>query len=115
MGAALGLGATMAVILLAAAALRKWLGESGVIVGAVIAGLIDAHSAAISVASLAASAKLTPQDAVIPILATMTSNAVAKVVVAIGAGSRGFLLRIAPGLILSMAAAWVCAMTMRFL
>ena len=113
-GAALGLGATMAIMLLVAAALKNWLGESGVIVGAVVAGFVDAHSAAISVASLAASAKLTPQEAVIPILAAMTSNAVAKVIVAIGVGSRGFLLRIAPGLILSMAAAWAAALAMRF-
>jgi uncharacterized membrane protein (DUF4010 family) len=106
---ALALSATMAVMLVAAAVLKEWLGEAGIVVGAAVAGLIDAHSAAISVASLATSGKLTPQDAVLPILAGMTSNAAAKGIMAIGAGSWSFALRIVPGLLLSLAAAWIAA------
>ena len=113
-GTALGLMAMMAVMLLIAAALRDWLGEAGVIAGAVVAGFVDPHSAAISVASLAASAKLAPLQTVIPILAAMTSNAIAKIVMAVGAGSRGFALRIAPALVLSMAAAWAVAVPVMF-
>lgn len=105
-GTALGLAAMMAVMLVIAAALKQWLGEAGVAVGATVAGFVDTHSAAISVASLAASAKLTPQEAVVPILAAMTSNAIAKVAMAVGAGQRGFALRIVPGIVLSIAAAW---------
>ena len=107
--AALALSATMAVMLVAAAILKERLGETGVVVGAAVAGLVDAHSAAISVASLATSGKLTPQDAVLPILAGMTSNAMAKGVMAIGAGSWSFVFRVVPGLLLSMAAAWIAA------
>jgi uncharacterized membrane protein (DUF4010 family) len=99
----------MAVMLVVAAALRDWLGETGIAVGAVVAGFVDTHSAAISVASLAASAKMTPQEAVLPILAAMTSNAVAKIAMAFGAGSRGFALRITPGLVAPMTAAWAAA------
>ena len=105
-GTALGLAAMMAVMLVIAAALKQWLGEAGVAVGATLAGFVDTHSAAISVASLAASAKLTPQEAVVPILAAMTSNAIAKIAMAVGAGQRGFALRIVPGIVLSIAAAW---------
>ena len=105
-GTALGLAAMMAVMLMIAAALKQWLGEAGVAVGATVAGFVDTHSAAISVASLAASAKLTPQEAVVPILAAMTSNAIAKIAMAVGAGQRGFALRIVPGIVLSIAAAW---------
>lgn len=108
-GIALGLAATMAVMLVTAAALRNWLGEIGVTVGAIFAGFIDTHAAAISVASLVASAKTTPQEAMPPILAAMTSNTAAKMAMAIGAGSRGFALRIAPGLIAPIAAAWAVA------
>ena len=107
--AALALSATMAVMLVAAAILKERLGETGVVVGTAVAGLVDAHSAAISVASLATSGKLTPQDAVLPILAGMTSNAMAKGVMAIGAGSWSFVFRVVPGLLLSMAAAWIAA------
>ena len=108
-GTALGLAAMMAVMLVIAAALRNWLGDTGVTAGAVVAGFVDTHAAAISVASLVASEKSTPQAAVLPILAAMTSNAVAKMAMAIGAGSRGFALRMTPGLIAPMAAAWAVA------
>jgi len=106
-GAALGLGAVMAFMLIMAAALKAWLGEAGIIVGAALAGLVDTHSAAISVASLATSGKLAPQDAVLPILGAMTTNAFAKVVMALGAGAGGFALRIVPCLIISIAVSWV--------
>ena len=109
-GTALGLAAMMAVMLLVSAGLRNWLGEAGVVAGAMVAGFVDTHAAAVSVASLAASAKLTPRDAVVPILAAMTSNTIAKVAMAIGTGSRAFVLRIVPGLVLSIAAAWAAAM-----
>ena len=108
-GAALGLAAMMAVMLVIAAALRNWLGESGVAVGAVVAGFVDTHAAAISVASLVAAAKTTPREAVAPILAAMTSNMLAKIAMAIGSGSRSFALRVTPGLIAPIAAAWAVA------
>ena len=50
--AALVLAATMAVMLVAAAVLKDRLGAAGVVVGAALAGLVDTHAAAISVASL---------------------------------------------------------------
>jgi hypothetical protein len=40
----------------------------------VAAALVDTHAAAISVATLVASGKVTPQDAVLPILAAQTWN-----------------------------------------
>ena len=70
---------------------------------------VDKHAAAISIASLAASDKMTPQEAVLPILAAMTSNTVAKIAMAIGGGSRAFALRITPGLVAPIAAAWAVA------
>jgi hypothetical protein len=39
---------------------------------------------------------------------------VAKVVMAVGAGGRGFALRIVPGIVLSIAAAWAGGMPMIF-
>ena len=110
MRTAFGLAAMMAVTLVLAAALKDWLGESGVTVGAIVAGFVDAHSAAISVASLAASAKITPREAVLPILAAVTSNAVAKIAMAVGAGSRAYALRVTPGLATPIALAWAAAL-----
>jgi hypothetical protein len=81
----------------------------GIVVGAAVAGVVETHSAAISVASLVASGKLTAQEALIPILVALTSKALAKIAMAIGAGSAGFAMRVAPGIVLSMAAAWAVA------
>jgi uncharacterized membrane protein (DUF4010 family) len=103
------LAALMAVILILAAGLKDWLGEAGIIAGAAVAGVVDTHSAAISVASLVASGKLTAQDALVPILVALTSNALAKISMAFGAGYAGFAMRVAPGIVLSIAASWVVA------
>jgi len=110
--AAIVLATTMALMLIAAALLKERLGGLGIIVGAGLAGLADTHSAAVSIASLTTAGKLTPEDAVLPILVAMTSNSVAKCVMAIGAGSRGFAARIVPGLVISIAACWAARMAM---
>lgn len=106
---ALILAATLALMLVAGAFLREQLGQSGVLIGAALAGFGDAHAPAISVAALVTGGKLAANEALTPILAAMTCNAVTKAVLAWGAGSRAFAARVTPGLTLSMAAAWAAA------
>src|SRR5664279_2440609 len=65
---------TLSCIMVASAALQEWFGESGIIIAAALAGFVDTHSAAISVATLVASGKMTPADAVLPILAGFSTN-----------------------------------------
>src|SRR5450756_43180 len=43
---------TLSCIMVAAAALQEWFGENGIVLAAALAGFVDTHSAAISVASL---------------------------------------------------------------
>jgi uncharacterized membrane protein (DUF4010 family) len=100
------LAATVTAAMFASAALNVWLGHRGVAVGTAIAGFADAHSAAVSAASLAASEKMATQNAVIPILAGLTTNTVTKAVLAYTAGGRGFATRVLPGLVLMLAALW---------
>jgi len=97
---------TIALVQLAAAALDAKFGRSGVLVAAAAAGFADTHSAAVSVASLVASSKLSAQESVLPILAGLTTNTVTKMVVAISSGGRRFALQIIPGLILVVLGAW---------
>src|SRR5579864_5052179 len=92
---------------LSSAGLDAKFGGAGVIVAAAAAGFADTHSAAVSVASLVASGKLTAQESVLPILAGLTTNTVTKMVVAISSGGRRFALQITPGLILVVLGAWV--------
>lgn len=106
---ALGFGAAMAAMLILSAAMQARYGQAGIVGAAALGGLVDTHSASISVASLVASGELAPQSAVIPILAAMTANGVSKTVMAISLGSRGYAVRIVPGVVLSILMAWLVA------
>jgi uncharacterized membrane protein (DUF4010 family) len=107
---ALGFALTLSCILVASAALREWFGETGVVVAAAVAGFVDTHSAAISVASLVASGKMSASDAVFPILAGLSTNTISKMVFAGISGGRFFALRVVPGLVLVALAAWAAAL-----
>jgi uncharacterized membrane protein (DUF4010 family) len=96
-------------MLLLSAALNTWLGKAGVMAAAAVAGLADTHAAAVSVASLVTGGKFTAQEAVLPILAALTTNTVSKMVVAVSSGGRAFALRIVPGLLAVIGAAWLAA------
>jgi uncharacterized membrane protein (DUF4010 family) len=101
---------TLSCIMVAAAALQDWLGESGIILTAALAGFVDTHSAAISVATLVASGKMTAADAVLPILAGFSTNTISKLVLAGTSGGRSFAVRVIPGLLLVVLAAWAGAL-----
>lgn len=108
-GTALGLAALVAGGSVLTAALEQAFGEPGVIGAVAVAGIFDAHAAGVSVASLVAADTLEPRNALLPILAAMTSNAAAKVALAIALGSREFARLLVPGVVGSMAAAWAVA------
>ena len=99
--------ATIAVVMLVAAALSDWLGNAGLILAAGVAGLADAHAPAVAVAAVVASDRIEPSQALIPILLAFTANAGTKAVVAFLAGGRGFALQVIPGVVLMVVAAWV--------
>jgi len=75
-----------------------------------VAGFADAHAAAASVASLVASGKLAAHDAVAPILAAVSTNAISKAVLAVSSGGARFAAPIVAGLALQVASAWVAAL-----
>ncbi len=79
---------TLSAVLLASAALRANFGETGAILAAAVAGFVDTHAPAISIASLTANGRISAQDAVIPILAGFTTNTITKIVVAATSGGR---------------------------
>jgi len=106
LGTALALAATLAVILVASAALQAWLGETGIVLAAGVAGFADAHSAAVSAAQLTSAQRINAEQAVLPVLAALTTNTVTKIVLAFTGGSRAFALCVVPGLMLVVASAW---------
>src|SRR5262245_867228 len=109
-GAAATFALTLSGILVASAALREWFGETGIVVAAALVGFVDTHSAAISVASLVASGKMSAADAVAPILAGLSTNTISKVILAGASGGRSFALCVIPGLIAVALAAWAGAL-----
>lgn len=102
---------TLSCIMVASAALQEWFGKNGIVLAAALAGFVDTHSAAISVASLVASGKLTAADAVLPILTALSTNTMSKLVLASTSGGGSFAVRVIPGLILVALAAWVGALS----
>jgi uncharacterized membrane protein (DUF4010 family) len=107
--AALLLALILSAVLLLSTVLRDAFGETGLLVGAAVAGLADTHSPAVAVATLAASGKINAADAVVPILMALSANTISKIVVAWISGGRAFALRLVPGLLLVIAAAWLGA------
>ena len=103
---AVSFAAILAVIVVASAACREWFGATGTMVAAAVSGLVDTHSAAISVASLATAEKLAPTQAVIPILAALSSNTLTKIFIAATSSNRMFATAVIPGLALVALSAW---------
>jgi len=101
--------ATVSAVMLLSAALQQWLGREGVIAAAAVAGFADTHSAAVAVASLVTAGKLGADEAVLPILAGLTTNTITKVVLAVLSGNRWFVGAVLPGLVLVILAAWIGA------
>lgn len=89
--------------------MHSWLGSSGIMLGALVSGLADAHATAASTASLAATQKITNSAAVWPILAGLTTNSLMKAIVAFKAGGTSYAMRILPGLALVIAVIWLGA------
>jgi len=107
---ALVFAVTLFCILVASAALQELFGERGIILAAAIAGFVDTHSAAISVASLVAAGKMSASAAIFPILAGFSTNTISKIFLASTGGGRSFALRVIPGLIIVALAAWAGAL-----
>lgn len=97
----------IAVVLIAAAGLKVWFGQAGLIVASAVAGLVDVHAAAISVTTLTLTDAISTEQAVIPILVALTVNSVSKAIMAVVSGSRLFANYVIVGLVIQIAAVWL--------
>jgi uncharacterized membrane protein (DUF4010 family) len=103
---ALVFAAVVSTVLMTSAGLHQWLGDRGALLAAGIAGLADAHATTASTLSLSAAGKIAPPTAVSLILVGLSTNSLAKAVVALSAGGSDFVMRTVPGLVLMVLAAW---------
>ena len=106
---AVGFATIISLAILFAAFLNNWLGVQGLNISTAATGLVDAHAAAVSVASLVSAQKITSQQAVWPVLIGLSSNTLMKAIVAYKSGGVQYASRIVPGLVLMIAAVWVGA------
>ncbi len=97
---------TVTAVLFISAALAHFFGATGGIVGVGVAGFADAHSSAVSAASLARSGGFSVNVALIAILLAFTTNTISKAVVAWTSGGARFAAGVIPGLVLMLIAAW---------
>ena len=95
-------GATLAI----SALFTHWLGDRGLMLAAAVAGFTDAHAAAFSSASMAASGRTQAEFAALAALVGFTTNVVSKTFVAVSLGDRRYALELLPGLAFMSAAAW---------
>ena len=98
---------TITVILFLCAFLNQRYGNRGLFLGAALSGFADTHATAISIASLVSSGRITAQAATLPILLGFTTNTLTKVVVAFTFGGYRFALKLLPGLIAVVLAAFL--------
>lgn len=107
----LGFVAIVATVMLVAAIIRSQLGEASLPWVLAASGLADAHAAAASAAQSLASGQVQSETALLAILAALASNSLAKCVVAMVKGGKGYALMVLPGIVLMVAA---FAITMAF-
>jgi uncharacterized membrane protein (DUF4010 family) len=98
---------TITVILFLCAFLNERYGDRGLFLGAALSGIADTHATAISIASLVSAGKLNAESAALPILFGFTTNTLTKIVVSFAVGGHRFGLKILPGLIAVVLAAFV--------
>jgi uncharacterized membrane protein (DUF4010 family) len=103
---ALLFAALFCVIAILVVILQRAFGDAGALVGAVTGGFLDAHSSAASVAGLASQKLLPHTVAGNAVGFILTANTLSKLVFA-RAGGNAFFVRVAPGLVLMIAAFWV--------
>lgn len=91
------------------ALLNLWLGESGIVLGAVASGFADVHAATASLITLVNNGAI-PDVAIIPaIVAAITSNTCTKAFLAYHLGSPAFAREVITGLLLVIFAVWGAA------
>ncbi len=97
----------IALVLVASAALNQWFGQTGLVIGSALVGLVDAHSPVVSIASLVVSHQIDLGNAALPILAAFSLNAFAKSIVAVATGGKAFALKVLPSLFIQVVAVWL--------
>jgi uncharacterized membrane protein (DUF4010 family) len=105
-GHALKFALLIALVLLIAAMLQRWLGSAGVTLTATVIGFADTHAPAISASEMLAAGSLDLAQTRLAILCALSANTVTKAIVAYTNGGLPYAKHIWPGLTVLLAGAW---------
>jgi uncharacterized membrane protein (DUF4010 family) len=98
--------ALVAVFAVVSTALTNWLGTAGALGSAAATGLVDAHAAAVSLATLSGAGELDEATSALGILIGLSANMAAKVPTAFVCGPRPYAIRVTVGLALLLLGIW---------
>ena len=98
---------TVAGVSWVAAYLQSAFGENGLLAGAAIAGLIDAHAIVPTLASLLNQSRLAVSEGVMPVLMGYTTNALSKSLIAYQSGGWDYAKKVCAGVWLTTSAVWL--------
>lgn len=100
---------SMVCIMLIAAGSNNLFGKEALIISTGIAGLIDSHAAGTSIGNLTAAGKITPIEAVLPVLVVLATNTVTKLLACFSTGSSEYAIRVGIGLLMVLTTVWLSA------
>lgn len=103
---AVGVAALLTGVTAGVAYVQQTLGTQAATAATAIAGFADVHAASASAFALAARGTLPVDGMLLAMLLAFSTNTVSKLVAAAAAGGARFALRVAPGLVLLLAAVW---------
>lgn len=107
--AALLIATLLTVVTVAVTSAQRHFGAAGVLSGAAIAGLVDAHSPVASLCALFAAGGLTARELLLGVLLAVSANSATRGVTAFVAGGGRYGLSLAAVLLAGLASAWAAA------
>ena len=89
------------------AALNEAYGQGGLFVGAALSGLVDAHAMVPSVASMLIQQKMTPNEALMVLLISLSANTMTKSLIAFQSGGYVYARKVSGGVWATTAGVWL--------
>ena len=108
--AALLIATLLTVVTVAVTSAQRHFGAVGLLSGAAIAGLVDAHSPVASLCALFAAGGLSERELLLGVLFAVSTNSITRLVTAFVAGGARYGVSVASVLVLGLACAWGAAL-----
>jgi uncharacterized membrane protein (DUF4010 family) len=104
---ALGFALIVAVVMVVAATLNDFFGNTAVLASVTLAGLVSTNSATVALASLVAAGQISAAAGALPLAAALSANAIVRILIAFRQKSKTFRRTVAFGLVLQIGAIWL--------